>query len=421
MAASRCAGMPLPRMYKIRQRFASQRLADAGRATAEALAGCGVSLQPGQRVAIAVGSRGIADLNLITRAVVDWTRAQGAEPFLVPAMGSHGGATAEGQKQVLEGYGLTPQGVGAPIRSSLEVVELPRGDLPIPVYFDQCASEADAVLVINRVKPHTSFHGRFESGLMKMIAIGLGKHAQATAIHQHGLAGLRELMPRIAMQILARTPIVLGIAVVENALDEPMLIEAIPAARIAEVEPGLLELARRNMPCLPTDRLDLLIVDRMGKDISGLGMDPNIIGRLKIRGQSEPDRPDIRLILARELSAGSHGNAIGVGLADIITRRLFEQIDLRATYENVLTSTFNERGKLPLIADDDRQAVEFALRLLAAPQPELLRVARIRDTLHLQEVCVSQAVLDELKAAGDAHICGPVEPLFTASGELNAW
>lgn len=405
----------------VRQSFDRRRVENIPAAVSETLDASGVTLAAGTRTAIAVGSRGIAHLAAMVQATVDWVRRAGSEPFIVPAMGSHGGATPEGQAEVLAGYGLGAGRVGAPIRSSLEVVELARGDVEVPVYFDREAFEADATIVINRIKPHTSFHGRYESGLMKMLAIGLGKHAQALAIHQHGVEGLRELMPRVAGRILAEANVVLGLAVVENAYDETLAVEAIPAEAIPDVEPVLLDKARAHMPGLPADDLDILIVDEMGKNISGLGMDPNVIGRLKIAGQPEPADPRIRVIVACDLSAGSHGNAIGMGLADIVTRRLADKINFAATYENVLTSTFLERAKLPLTAATDAEAIEFALRGLGAVDPDSVRLMRIRNTLQLGELWVSPSLAESLGGRPGVTVAATRMPLLDGEGCLSDW
>lgn len=355
---------------------------------------------------------------MIVGEVVRWVRDQGADPFIVPAMGSHGGATAERQRRVLANYGITEASTGAAIVSSMEVVELGRGDLPIPLYMDRHACAAAGILIINRVKPHTSFHGTYESGLLKMIAIGLGKQAQASAIHQLGVQGLREMMPRAAQRILQQTRILLGLAVVENACDEPMLIRAIPAARIVDEEPVLLEVARRNLPSLPLDVFDLLIVDEIGKDISGLGMDTNVIGRLRIPGQPEPDRPRIRTIVVRGLSESARGNALGVGLADVCTRRLFEQIDFAAMYENALTSTFLERAKIPVIAGTDAEAMQFALRSLGLREPGDLRVIRIRNTLKLEMMQVSTPVWEAIRHRPGIEYVGEIASLIDEHGQM---
>lgn len=399
-------------MTPLTRELPGERLADPVSALRASLDACGVRPSAGRQVALAVGSRGIAGLPELVAELVRWLRSNGAEVFLVPAMGSHGGATAEGQREVLEGLGLGESAVGAPIRSTMDVVELPRGRLDVPVYLDAAAAQADAICLINRVKPHTSFHGPCESGLMKMLAIGLGKQRQAQAIHARGVIGLRDVMPDVARQVLADAPVLLGVAVVENARDQTLAVEALAADEIPRREPALLDQARANMPSLPVDRLDVLIVDRMGKDISGLGMDPNVIGRLRIAGCPEPDAPAIRCIIARDLTDGSHGNAAGVGLADVITARLAGKIDRRATYANVLTTTFCQRAFMPLTAESDAEAVDFALRIAAAAPAEA-RILRIQDTLHLQRMQASAPLAAELLHRPDVAPGGEPRPLLT--------
>ncbi len=399
-------------LFRVRQEFPSEHIPDVGAAVRDALNGSGVAISRGAKVAVAVGSRGIAGLPAIVAAVIDWVRARGGLPFIVPAMGSHGGATAEGQIEVLHGYGITEAAVGAPVRSSMDVIRLPRGECPVDVYFDRLASEANATIILNRVKPHTSFRGTYESGLMKMMAVGLGKHRQALAIHALGVEGLRNVMPKVAGQVLRHGNVALGVAVVENAYDEPMAVRAIPAARIPEEEPALLDMARRNMPRLPLDQVDLLVVDEMGKNISGLGMDTNIIGRLKIRGQPEPDRPDIRVIVARDLTPETGGNAAGIGLADVVTRRLVDKIDYRATYENVLTTGFLERARIPIVAGTDREALAIAFRAAGMPLPSKARIIRIRNTLRLTELHMSGAAVDAIGGGAGVEVVGPVPALF---------
>ena len=410
--------MDLPSQTRVRQRFDSTHIDDVEGEVHRQLVASGVTIRPGASIAIATGSRGIDHIAVIVRCVVRWVQGQGGEPFIVPAMGSHGGATAEGQRRVIEGYGVTGAYCGAPIRSSMEVVQLPQGDVPVPVYLDRHASEADGVIVVNRVKPHTSFHGRYESGLAKMISIGLGKHAQALAIHDLGVRGLREVMPRVARAILATGKVLLGVGIVENAYDRTMVVRAIPASGIMEEEPLLLDLARRHMPRLPVEDIDILVVDEMGKDISGVGMDTSVIGRLKIRGQSEPETPRIKMIFVRGLSGGSHGNAVGIGLADVTTRRLFEKIDFRATYENVITTTFLERGKIPIVAETDRQAMEIAVRGCGLVSAEHARIVRIRNTLHLEDLLVSPAVLKDLRGQGAIETGEVVRDVLDARGSL---
>jgi hypothetical protein len=399
--------MNLPRMFKVRQRFPAGKVENVEAALRKELTGCGVFIKPGARIAIAVGSRGMANLPLIVRETVAWVKAQGGLPFIVPAMGSHGGATAEGQRHLLESYDITENNVGAPIVSSMEVAQLGPD-----AFMDKAAHDADGVIVINRIKPHTSFHGEYESGLMKMIAIGLGKEAGATAIHRHGVEGLRDLMPRVAQAILKSGKVLLGIATVENAYDETLKVQAIPAGEISAVEPELLTLARANMPSLPVADLDVLVVDEIGKDISGTGLDTNVIGRLRIAGEPEPTSPEIKMIVVRDLSTASGGSAYGIGLADVTTRRLVEKIDWKITNANVQASGFLERGKLPHIADTDEKAIEWALSQCSPTPPDRTRIIRIKNTLHLETMVVSEHLLEETKGRDTMEMLGPAEEFF---------
>ncbi len=385
--------MNLPQMFLIRQRFAAGKLADVAGTLHAELAHC--SIGTGKRIAIAVGSRGIANLPAIVRGVADWVRAQGGEPFIVPAMGSHAGATADGQRQLLEKLGIT----GAPIRSTMEVVSLGGN-----AFLDRYAFESDGVIVINRVKPHTSFHSRYESGLMKMLAVGLGKHTGAEAIHRLGVPGLREEIPVVARQVLATGKILFGVALVENAYDETLALAAIPAIEISVREPSLLELARANMPHLPVDDIDVLVVDEIGKEISGTGMDTNVIGRLRIAGEGEPSRPRIKRIVVRDIRGDS---AYGIGLADVTTSRLVKSANWKMTQTNVETSGFLERGKLPVVMETDAQAIEWAL-------PAGSRVVRIPNTLRLEWVLVSESVRQGIAGRNTIEVLRPAHDFFEA-------
>ena len=382
----------------------------------EELTGSGVAIAKGAKIAIAVGSRGITNLRQVVRSTVRWVKEVGGEPFLVPAMGSHGGASAEGQRQVLESYGMTEDSVGAPIRSSMEVVELPRGGLENAVYMDKLAYEADGTIVINRIKVHTAFHGAIESGLMKMCVIGLGKHRGALEIHRFGAKGLRELIPPTARQVLQHGKILLGLGIVENAYEHTKLIKAVRPENIETEERALLCIARNHMPSLPVQDLDLLIVDEFGKHISGTGMDVNIIGRLKISSEPEPASPRIGSILLLDLADKSHGNANGMGLADVISRKFFENIDFRATYENVLTTGFLERGKMPVVAETEAQALEFALKPLGIDRPEQARVLRIHNTLSLDTLWASPALLPELEKNSSIEVSDEIQEFGTLDG-----
>jgi hypothetical protein len=408
-------------LVRVARKSSPPRLENVSAEVARELKASGIVIPPGTRIAIAVGSRGIQNLCAIVGETVRWVASQGGIPFIIPAMGSHGGATATGQRQILESYGITREGVGAPVVSSMEVVELPRGNLKVPVYFDREAFSAAGTIVINRVKPHTDYHGPHESGLAKMIAIGLGKEHQARIIHSHGVRGLRDLMPEVARQSLRHNNVLLGLAIVENRNDETLLIKALPAPELLAKDRELLEIARSSMPRLPVAELDTLIVDEIGKNISGLGLDPNVIGRLKISGEAEPESPRIKMIIIRSLSKESHGNACGMGLADIMTRRLFDQVDFGSTYSNIVTSGFFERGKMPLLAETDEQAMRWADRGSGVHDAGAARIIRIRDTLHLEEMQVSPAVLDEISGTGDFEVREEVTPLFDEDGGLAQW
>jgi hypothetical protein len=332
-------------------------------------------------------------------------------------MGSHGGATPEGQRAVLEHYGIKEADVGAAILSSLEVVELPSEGLANKVYMDKYAYEADGVIVINRIKPHTDFHGTFESGLMKMCAIGIGKHKQALEIHRFGVTGLKEMIVPTARQIIKHGRIVLGIGIVENGNEETAVIRALRPQEFEEEEPKLLAEAKRLMPKLPVDQIDLLIIDEFGKDISGVGLDPNIIGRIGIRGEPEAEKPRISSILLADLTEGSQGNALGMGLADVVTKRVYDRIDFRATYENAVTSSFLERAKVPIVANTDAEGISYALRA-ASRSPEAARIVRIKNTLKLKELYVSDSVLSELKHRPEIEVTGRRIPLVQEDGCL---
>ncbi|MCX7795129.1 MAG: DUF2088 domain-containing protein [bacterium] len=408
--------MEIPRLVKVRQFFNREHIEDIEGRVREEIFKLGLSIKPGSEIAIAVGSRGIRNIDRIVKTTVDVVKEFGGKPFIVPAMGSHGGATAEGQKKLLEGYGIREDLIGAPIKSSLEVVELPSDGLENRVFIDKIAYSADGTIIINRIKPHTDFHSDVESGLLKMCVIGLGKHKQAIEIHRFGTYGLRHLIPPTAERIIQYGNIIFGIGIVENAYDETMIIEAVEPKDFEETDKRLLKIARENMPALPVDRLDVLIVDEMGKDISGAGMDTNIIGRIYIDGEPEPERPKITRIVVTDLTEKTHGNAIGMGLADFITKRLFSKIDFDATYQNAVTSTFVLRGKVPIITKDSRTAIEWALRTCGPIEIERAKIIRIKNTLSLSELYVSESVLAEIKDR--VEVIGDFVDICDESGEL---
>ena len=388
--------LSMPTMHRISQSFDAERLDSMDDVLAHTMNGAGIEIPHGKEIAITAGSRGIANVEAILHCIVQWVKQNGGIPFLVPAMGSHGGATAEGQIQILAELGITEQSMGCDIRSDMTPVFLPQEDCPLPVCVDRNAHAAFGTIVVNRIKPHTAFHGRYESGLVKMMSIGLGKHKQALAIHGEGTKGFLEVMPQVAKQVLKHGNVLMGIGIVENAYDETCHVEALPADRILEEEPRLLELARANMPSLPLDDIDILIVDRMGKNLSGTGMDGNIINRLGVASVPDRDTPRIGTIVVRDLTPESHGNALGVGLADITTRRLFEQINFAPMYENLFTSTYLPRGKIPVICETDWESIAFAARCTTGKTDAELKILRIDSTLHVEHLHASQAALDVL-------------------------
>lgn len=408
----------IPKLIRVKQTFSDMKLFNIRDAIFEETQRVGFSLKPGSRIAITVGSRGVANISNITKAIVDVVKHLGGIPFIVPAMGSHGGADAKGQSEVLKSYGITEEYLGVPIKSCMDVVEIPSDDTTCKIYMDKLAAEADGVIVVNRIKIHTDYHSPTESGLFKMLVIGLGNHKQATEVHRHGVYGLKELIPRFARQIIKHGNIVLGVGIVENAYDETMMIKAIRPEYIEEEEIELLKIARKNMPSLPIDKLDVLIVDRIGKDISGTGLDTNIVGRIKIDTEKDPDTPRIKRIVVTDLTEGSHGNAVGMGVADFMTERLKSKIDFKATYENVLTSTFVERGKMPIVAPNDKIAVEYALKTCGPIKLENAKIIRIKDTLHLGAMYVSKTVLDEIKDNQNIEVIGDFIEMFDKEDRL---
>jgi hypothetical protein len=381
-------------------------------------------IRPGARVAVTAGSRGIHDLTTVVKAAVDWLKSVDAEPFVVPAMGSHGGATAEGQREMLAGLGVTPESMGCPIEATMETVVL--GTLPdgTPVHHDAIAAKADGVLLVNRVKPHTDFHGPVESGLAKIAAIGLGNHRGAAALHAGGIPLLGEAIAAAARMVVAHGKVLGGLAILENAHERTASVQLVVADGIAQAaENALLVRAGTLMGRLPFDELDVLVVDEMGKDKSGTGMDTNVLGRCWVHGIPEFESPSIAAISVHRLSVASHGNASGLGLADVIPARLLEQIDLRASYVNALTSGAGgaRRSRLPMVLEDDEAAVIGAVAMSGRRDWADLRLARIRDTLSPNELMVTPALLKEVEDRVDLEITGPARDLTDAAHQLGPW
>jgi hypothetical protein len=383
------------------------------------------SLQPGAQLAVAVGSRGITNIKAIVAAVLGELKAAGAKPFIIPAMGSHGGATAEGQIGVLESYGITEQSMGVPIRASMEVERLGASADGVDVFCSVEALRSDGIVIINRVKPHTDFSGTHGSGVMKMIVIGLGKRTGAATCHgAAGRLGLERVIRGIARVTLRRAPILCGVAIVENQFHDTARIAVLHPAEIETREKELLEEARRLMPRLPFDDIDVLIVDRIGKNVSGSGMDPNVTGRW-VHGYSTSladdnrQSPRIRRIFVRDLTPESHGNAIGIGFADITTTRLVNAMDKQVTYVNALTSLTPHGAKIPIHFDTDRECLGQALATLAIPDTRQAKVVRIADTLSVVNLEVSEAYAELVKQRGDLEtVEAPRELRFDESNNL---
>ena len=393
--------MQLPKMAKVRQIFDQPKIRDIPAKIKEELEKKRLKdrVKPGQRIAVTAGSRGIANITLILKTVVAELRAVGAEPFLVTAMGSHGGATPEGQIQVLHSLGVTEESVGAPIEASMEVEAV--GSLPdgVEIYLSRVALKADGVFVVGRVKPHTDFKGDIESGLLKMMSIGLGNQKGAEMIHWHRYDGYHRILPEAGKLIAEKTNIVMGLALLENAHHETAEIHALYPEEFYEKEKQLLEAAKTLLPRLPFNDVDVLVVEEIGKNISGVGMDTNVTGRFWMPGEHDPRAPNIKKIAVLDLTEETHGNAIGIGLADLTTRRAFEKIDYHQTYVNCLTQGSGETGKIPPFLANDRDAIATAIGISGPIKPEAARVIRIKNTQELETLYISEALVDELRAS----------------------
>lgn len=413
----------LPEMLAVRQVFPLTPALDLPAAVERELAPIVTPLPRGATVAVAVGSRGITGLAVIVKAALDRLRGLGLRPFLVPAMGSHGGGTPEGQLAILARYGISEAALGVPVRAGMETADLSAGTGPSRAPFAAAALEADAILLINRVKPHTDFSGTVGSGLLKMLVVGLGKHAGASNYHATATRlGYEEVLLQLADVMLPKVPLAGGLAIIENQRHETARIVGVPAAELRSREPTLCAEAGQLMPRLPFDDLDLLIVDRMGKNISGTGMDPAVIGRT-VHGYSLKDLdrqppPRIRRLVVRELTPESGGNAIGIGMADFTTTRLVNAINWEVTRVNTLTAISFQSVKLPLHFATDREAIEVALRTLALPDPAEARVVRVRDTLSVEQFQMSPACRALSSRTPLVELGPPARTMFDGQGNL---
>ena len=412
---------PLPRMATVRQKFETQRLTDISAAVAREFQRAEIRgrVRPGQSVAVGCGSRGIANIAEIAKCVIRELRALGAQPFVFPCMGSHGAAPAEGQKKVLESYGIDEAATGVPIRAGMETVVV--GKLPdgTPVHMDRHAAEADAVVVINRIKPHTGFRGATESGLTKMLSIGIGKIVGASTYHALGMDRFAELLPQIRDVNITARNVLFGVGIVENAYDETALVEAIPAQALSTREPELQALAKRMMPQLEFDENDVLVIDEMGKNISGAGFDPNITGRNR-RALRWVPRPLVKKIVVLGLTRESMGNATGLGSADVITMRVYRDMDVASTYANIITSCNLDGAAIPMIMNTDREAIALAVKTVVRVKPQDCRIVRVRNTLQLAQIQVSEPLVAEVVRRPERYevLSGPAPFAFDGYGTL---
>jgi hypothetical protein len=423
-----CAEVELPKMLKVRQIFDRDHIEPADIhdfVFAELFRSeLGDPIQKGRRIAITCGSRGVANVALITKAIADFVKSKGAEPFVVPAMGSHGGASAEGQKALLESYGVTEQFIGCPILSSMETVvigdsaEAVSGAESYKVRIDKNAARADGIIVAGRVKPHTDFHGPFESGIMKMMAIGLGKREGADICHQNGFGRMAHMVPLFGKTIIKFAPVIFGFAILENAYGETCKFAALRPDEIEEKEPLLLAEGRSHLPVIKFPGADVLVVDMIGKNISGDGMDPNVTGANHCTPFVEGGLKSQRTVIL-DLTPETHGSAVGIGMAHTITRRLFDKIDYEASYVNCITSRGLDFVRIPCVLENDREAVQLALRTCIGGDKDHPRIIRIKDSLHTETIWISEALKAEAAANKELEILSePLDWPFDKNGNL---
>jgi len=417
--------MLLPKMIRVKQKFPTDVVEDIRSAVFTELDQLNMDsiVKSGDTVAVGAGSRGIANIDVAIKSVVDYLKGIGSKPFVFPAMGSHGGATPEGQKDILAHYGITEETMGAPVRATMEVVEVGRTADDLPVFLDRYAYEADVVVPVNRVKSHTDFHGSIESGLMKMLAIGFGKQKGASMYHRAFFRyGFEHVILASGRLLIEVGKIGFGVALVENAYQKTAKVSAIQSKDFVRRERELLVEAKALSGKLPFDELDLLILDEVGKDISGTGMDTNIIGRYMQNFESDPEKPSITRIFARDLTEDSSGNATGIGLADFTTTRLVEKFDKKATYMNGLTGLGPQKSRIPFHYDTDLEVIEAALNTIGLTPPEEAKVVRIQNTLKLGEVDISEILVEDAELRSDLEIISEAKAFtFDSSGNLRSF
>ena len=412
--------IPIPRVVQTRQTFARPIIADVEGVFCDRLQRSRVldSVRPGMSIAVGVGSRGISNQPVIVRILIDHLKAQGAHPFIFPAMGSHGGATADGQQGLLLRMGISEQTMGAPVRATMDVVDMGTAGNGLTAWFDAYAAAADGIVLVNRIKPHVSFRGRYESGLMKMIAIGLGKQKGAEACHQLGMERMLGNIEAIGRTALSTGKILFGIALLENAYHETCRIEVIPAERIEEEEVALQAEAKRLEPRILFDRLDVLIIDEIGKNISGTGFDNNVVGRYHLPHMTSAG-PFIARIAALDITEASHGNGNGLGIVDFTTERAYRKFSFEETYPNSLTSTVPASVKIPMVLKNDRLAIQAAIKTCNIADFGQVRLGRIKNTLEVHQMEISQNLLTEAHANPKMEILSePFELGFNSEGNL---
>lgn len=389
----------LPAMHKVRQMFRRQTISDVEGVVREQLMKVEITgkVKPDMKVAVAVGSRGIKNLFTIVKTTIEFLKQQGAKPFIVSAMGSHGGGNEEGQQEVLAGYGITEEALGVPVVTTVDVIKLGETNKKIPVYFDRAASEADLIIPINRIKLHTDFVGPLQSGLCKMLVIGLGNQKGCSSIHEEDPEAFAETIEAAARIIIQKMPVGFGVAIMENAYDETTHIEAIPRECFVEREKELVKHTKENMPCIQMEAADVIVVDEIGKNVSGAGFDPNILGRSSVLTTYVLHIPQFQKMVLLDLTDESHGNAIGLGAFDVITKNVYEKMDMESTYANSIACKCVSDVKIPLITKDADEAIRVALKACRNVDREHARIIRIKNTLQLEYIEVSDALLDEVE------------------------
>lgn len=412
--------VPIPRMLKVRQNFETSVLEDVEKEIRNQLSIKNISkkLKPGMSIAVTAGSRGVANMALTIKTVCDYLKEMGCRPFIFPAMGSHGGSTAEGQITILSTFGITEETMEVPIKSSMEAVCIHEFEDGFKVYVDKNAHEADGIIVINRIKPHTSFRGSYESGLMKMMTVGMGKQLGADQIHAAGPKVMGTNIERGGKTVLELENVICGVALLENSYDQTCGIYVLEPQDIINQEPALQAQAKKNMPHLMFEKPDVLAIDYIGKNISGPGMDPNITYTFNPNSGIPTDGKAHRIVVF-DLTDETHGAGAGVGNADFTTKRLYSKFNADQTYPNLLTAGFPEPGKMPMLMDNQKLTIQAAIKTASLTDPRQVRMVRIKDTLHLGEIEISEAMIPEAEALSNVEIISePYELDFNEDGDL---